>query len=92
LIDLLKKTEVLHGRLNSFEDYKTLQEAIVDIENSGKISASEKLLLKQLKDFVAKEYLRYGRAWLDKKQQTEQESLNQKQKTEKKDFFELFPS
>ena len=91
LVDLLKKSDVLGKRINTFQDYKDLQEAVAQQEANGSLSSLQKLGLKELKKFITTEYPQYGQEWLANKHKTEQETLNQKHQGEKESFSKLFP-
>jgi len=76
LIDLLKKSDERGKRIDSFEDYETLQSTVAEIETNGSLSWLQKLGLKDLKAFIASEYPQYGKQWLEKKHKAEKESFS----------------
>lgn len=91
LVELLKASDKLGKRIDSFEDYESLQATVAEMEANGNVSWLQKLGLKDLRTFIETKYPEYGQAWLANKQQTEQKTLNQKHQEERKSFFKLFP-
>lgn len=83
LIDLLRQSDKLGKRIDSFKDYESLQTTVAEMEANGSLSSLQKLGLKELKNFITTEYPQYGQEWLTKKHTEEKNDLSDKQQKKK---------